>query len=359
MHEILKCDPSVFVVGQDYQIIFLTESDGLGWVEIGNTRFDTEESGILKYGTVHSVRVPGSALNAAKEYTVVFWSYPEKQAYFPEGREVLRRTYRFYPFVGGAFRIFQFADTHGRLEQPLETFRSVPQCDLLVLNGDINDHCEAREQLCGAFMLSAGAVHGTRPVIYARGNHDTRGRFAQDLLDYIPTDVRDGRRETFYSFRQGELWGLVLDCGEDKPDSHPEYGGTVCFDAFRQRETHYLESILENREREFDAPGVRHRIAICHIPFIWSFEEPFNIEQQRYAHWVELLNCMGIDLLLCGHMHKTYCIAPHTPGFLDAEFSTAVLSVPEATDREGKTVYVGGEIVCRDGRLAAGSVPNI
>ncbi len=359
MHEILKCDPSVFMVGRDYQIIFLTRSNGLGWVEIGGTSYTTEEGGILKYGTVHSIRVPGDVLNVAGMYTVVFRSYAEKKAYFPEGTEVLRRTYTFYPFSGGDFRIFQFADTHGQLEAPLKTYQGCQPCDILVLNGDINDHCGELELLSGAFVLSAEAVHGTRPVIYSRGNHDTRGRFSQDLLDYIPTDFRNGRRETFYSFRQGELWGLVLDCGEDKLDSHPEYGDTVCFDAFRQRETRFLESILENRKQEFDAPGVRHRIAVCHIPFVWNFEEPFDIEQQRYAYWVELLNRMGIELLLCGHMHRVYHIAPHTPGFLDADFPTAVLSVPEAKDQEGKTVYVGGEIVCKDGRLTAKSVPNI
>ncbi len=359
MDPILKCDPSVFVVGENYQIIFLTRETGLGWVEIGNLRYTTEEGGILKYGTVHSVRVPGSALNAAKAYTVVFRSCTEKKAYFSQTQEVLRRSYPFFPFTGGDFRIFQFADTHGQLEAPLKTYRSGPPCDLLVLNGDINDHCDRLEQLYGAFELSSEAVHGTRPVIYSRGNHDTRGLYAQNLLEYLPTELREGRRETFYSFRQGDLWGLVLDCGEDKLDSHPEYGGTVDFAAFRQRQTRYLEAVVENHRQEYDAPGIRHRIAICHIPFVFRFEEPFDIEQQRYAHWVELLNRMGIEMLLCGHMHKVYHIAPHTPGYLDAEFPTEVLSAPEAVDGEGQTVYVGGELICRDGRLIARSVPEI
>ena len=34
------------------------------------------------------------------------------------------------------------------------------------------------------------------------------------------------------TFRLGNLWGILLDCGEDKNDDRPEYGGTICCHAF-------------------------------------------------------------------------------------------------------------------------------
>ena len=36
---VLRFDPSVFVVGHDYQIIFLTTTMGIGWIEIDGNIF--------------------------------------------------------------------------------------------------------------------------------------------------------------------------------------------------------------------------------------------------------------------------------------------------------------------------------
>ena len=46
-NSVLKFDPAVFVVGHDYQIIFITETMGLGWIEIDGERYTDEEGGLL------------------------------------------------------------------------------------------------------------------------------------------------------------------------------------------------------------------------------------------------------------------------------------------------------------------------
>ena len=246
----LSYHPSVFAVGADYQIIFLTETRGLGWIEIGGERYTDEEAGLLYYGNVHKIPVPGEVLNRAQSYTVVFVEYADKKPYYPEGVEKVRRTYDFRPLDPAAqsYRIFHFADTHARVETPLALYRETGDCDLVVLNGDINEHSYELKNFETAFALSSGSAKGEIPVIYSRGNHDTRGYAAQDLVNYIPTAFRGGRRETFYTFRQGPVWGLVLDCGEDKYDYNPEYGGTILFDPFRARETAYIRSVIADRK---------------------------------------------------------------------------------------------------------------
>ena len=35
-----------------------------------------------------------------------------------------------------------------------------------------------------------------------------------------------------------------MDCGEDKPDDHTEYGNTVCCEVFRRDVTRFLEKWL-------------------------------------------------------------------------------------------------------------------
>lgn len=344
-NSILKFDPSVFVIGRDYQIIFLTETKGLGFIEIDGVRYCNEEGGLIVYDSVHKICVPGEALDKAGKYTVVFVEYLDKKPYSPVGVEKIRKEYNFYP-LGENFRLFQFADTHARVETPLELYLETGNCDIILLNGDINEHSYVIENFYTSFKLVEGAVHGERPVIYSRGNHDTRGYAAQYLFDYIPTAFRDGRRETFYSFRSGSLWGLVLDCGEDKLDTHLEYGGTVEFSSFRRRQTEYIKSLIKNKAEEYEAEGVKHKIAFCHMPFTEHHHGDFDIENETYDEWVSLLNEIGIDLLLCGHMHQAYFIPANAQGerFRAANFPTAVCSIPARNRDDGSEYYTGGVI---------------
>ncbi|MCR4906805.1 MAG: metallophosphoesterase [Clostridiales bacterium] len=354
----LLYDPAVFVVGRDYQIIFLTETRGLGWIEIGGERYTDEEAGLLFYGTVHKIPVPGDVLNRARAYTVVFVEYADKKPYYPEGIEKVRKEYAFHPLEGENYRIFHFADTHAKTKTPLELYEETGDCDLIVLNGDINEHSYTIENFHTAFILASGSAHGERPVIYSRGNHDTRGYAAQDLVNYIPTAFRNGRRETFYSFRQGSLWGLVLDCGEDKYDTNVEYGGTILFDAFRKRETAYLRSVIEHKAEEYEAEGVKTKIAICHVPIVEHFPFPFDVASEIYEEWTRLLDEIGIDLLLCGHMHRAYLIPAHTAEKRDASFPTAVCSIPGVKDENGVEHYVGGLIEVTGDRRIVKVIPG-
>ncbi|NLE13852.1 MAG: metallophosphoesterase [Clostridiales bacterium] len=367
-NSVLRFDPAVFVVGSGYQIIFLTSAMGIGWVEIGGDRFTDEECGLLMYDTVHKIPVPGAALNSAREYTVVFVEYADKKPYYPVGVEKVRKTYSFKPLEEGAdrFRIFQFADTHAQTDLPLETYDRCTGggpggCDLLLLNGDINEWSDKISHFDTSFKLAAGAVRGERPVIYSRGNHDTRGHCAHLLAGYIPTACREGRRETFYSFRQGSLWGLVLDCGEDKYDHNIEYGGTISFNTFRDRETAYLESLIADAEHEYSAPGVKYRIAFCHLPITERFDHPFDVASDIYDRWTELLGQMGINLLVSGHMHRAYHIAPRFAPDGDgiykgkglADFPTAVLSCPKVELEDGSYVYLGGIVEAEGGKVTS------
>ena len=97
----------------------------------------------------------------------------------------------------------------------------------------------------------------------------------------------------------------MLDCGEDKPDAHPEYGRSVACSPFRQRETAFLEHIARNVAEEYGVAGVDFRMVICHIPFPLRFQPPFDIETETYRKWCALLReQVKPHLMLCGHTHK-------------------------------------------------------
>lgn len=55
-------------------------------------------------------------------------------------------------------------------------------------------------------------------MFFSRGNHDMRGKLSEKMQTYTLTD----NGNSYYSFQIGALWEMVLDCGEDKADSHEE-----------------------------------------------------------------------------------------------------------------------------------------
>ena len=193
--------------------------------------------------------------------------------------------------------------------------------DLLILAGDIPEDCDTLKKIYAVYDLSSEITHGQIPVIYARGNHDMRGEFANEFIKYIGTH----NGNTWFTFRLGSLWGIVLDCGEDKSDSNPEYGGLIDCYTMRQQETEWLQSLMSVASTEYESPGITKRIAVCHQPFTTKYlfaDNPklFDIESNVYSNWTQVLNDMKIDLMLCGHSHILATVKPGEQ--LSAHFAT-------------------------------------
>ena len=181
---------------------------------------------------------------------------------------------------------------------------SIIDIDFLILNGDDIDHSGDPSKFELIYQICDQLVGGTKPVIFSRGNHDLRGNFAENFADYTPNHLGN----TYYTIRLGKLWFVLLDCGEDKPDDHPEYGFTVACHVFRKRQTQFLKKVLE--KKEFKAEGVTHRMVVTHNPFTYVIPAPFDIEQDIYKEWISLLNEMELSALLAGHLHEVKMVQP-------------------------------------------------
>ena len=309
----LKHTPTVCAVKNDYQILVPVNTSTVLWVRVGGNTYYDDSNGILRSDTdLHRVTVPASVLDAAGEYTVCWKEVIERKPYFPTMGEEQSVTFAFRPVVGDPIRAYMIADAHGMFEEPVgaakkfeETYGKI---DLLILNGDILDHSGNAENFMLYYKIAEAITGGEVPVVISRGNHDLRGKCAEKLASYMPNE----NGNSFYSFRLGNLWGILLDCGEDKNDDHPEYGGTVVCHAFRERETEYLQKVIENAESEYNAEGVEHRIVVSHVPFTQIDHDPFDIEQEIYGKWVRLLNeQVKPEVLLSGHIHKAYVTQPN------------------------------------------------
>ncbi|MCR5264847.1 MAG: metallophosphoesterase [Clostridiales bacterium] len=303
--EHMKYAPTVFAIKDTYQIFAVIDASATFWVEIGGVKYYDESNGIMRSETpVHRVEVPMKALDEAKKYTTVFRLYPDRQPYYPQGSEPYETEFEFRPVPPEKkkINILQISDTHNLTAEPIafsDKWRD--DTDILVLNGDIPDSSATAEHILAVFAISGGVTRGMIPTVFSRGNHDTRGLCAEEFERYTPT--RNGL--TYYSFRCGGLWGLVLDCGEDKDDASVEYGGTICMHGFRLRETEYIKRIIADSENEYAAPDVNHVVVICHIPFTYIDHAPFNIENEIYSEWSEMMrDSVKPEVMIYGHMHR-------------------------------------------------------
>jgi 3',5'-cyclic AMP phosphodiesterase CpdA len=248
--------------------------------------------------------VPAELLDREKKYTVCYRVIRKRKPYFTDAGEELCYESDFRPVQSSPVRIYHVADAHNLVDEPVAAGSYFgDRLDLLVLNGDIPNHSGKIEYFTVIHEIAAKLTGGEIPVIFSRGNHDTRGIYAEKIADHTPTDC--GR--SYYTFRVGHVWGIVLDCGEDKPDDHAEYGHTVCCEDFRRRETEYIKDVIKNRKTEYEADGVENRLVICHVPFSEKFSSPFDIEEDTYKEWCRLLReHIHPQLMLCGHTHSAY-----------------------------------------------------
>mgnify|MGYP000011109352 FL=1 len=214
--------------------------------------------------------------------------------------------------------------------------------DMVIYNGDMVSELNSQDDVFAAFMDESISLFAKeKPFYYVRGNHETRGVFAPQLKRYFcPRE-----QSLYYAVRQGPVFFIMLDSGEDKPDSDIEYAGITDYDAYRTEQAEWVKAITESE----DFKTAKFRICIAHIP-------PQSIEQDAWHGPVEVaqkfvpaLNKAGIDLMICGHLHRHEYYAPDAlhnfPVLVNSNEACAVGTVQggqlkvEVRDINGKTTF--------------------
>ncbi len=356
-NEMLKTHPAVFAVGDEYQIMVCVKAPCLMWVQVGDEKFYDDSNGILRSNvTTHRMRVPSELLNEAKAYSVCWRKIIDRKPYFPETEEEQRLHYSFRPVKGEKTVAYHISDAHNLVDVPVASARHFEKkygkMDLLVLNGDIPNHSGKIEYFDNIYEIVSQLTAGEIPTVFSRGNHDLRGFFAETIAEYTPNH----NGNTYYTVRVGNIWAIVMDCGEDKDDSNEEYGLTVACHAFRQRQTRWLRKVIE--EGEFSDPSIQHRIVICHKPFsVAESSDKFNIEREIYGEWCSLLKSeIRPDLMISGHFHSQFVTFPgdEMDGYLGHPCPVAVGSVPRRGKPEEGTsdYYAAAGFIFEPGKIS-------
>ena len=301
-------------------VVWTTSRPALSWVEASPAdslapappqprHYQTVAGRKLAGRTLHAVRVRGLQPGTDYRYRifsqeVLSWPDVNNVTYGKTvGADASRRRaygFRTFPAAGSGCSFLVLNDIHGKADVLTRLCKRVDFSELgfVAFNGDMSSSVESGEQLFKDYLDASAALFAAgTPILFTRGNHETRGVFADSLGDYFPG--RDGR---FYGiYRYGDVCILLLDCGEDKPDDHAEYNGLADYDAYRAEECAWLKKAV--RSEEFLTASAR--IVLLHIPpaaGAWHGSVHLN------ELFVPVLNEAGIDLMLCGHYHRYHWI---------------------------------------------------
>ena len=300
--ENLKTLPVVYAVGKNYQIIFVAECEMLAWVNVnGKDYFDHSNGVIRSKKSTHIIIVPMDELNAAKKYTLCYRKVNERKVNNSDVEQKVELEFNFRPIENETIRIYNLADTHAKIETPVKA-ATYSDFDLLIMGGDVPNSVQNIEEFATVHLLAGKATKGEVPVIFAKGNHDLMGICAENFSEYTPTD----NGNSYFTFRLGDLWGLVLDCGPDKHDDFEGYQGTMCGNFFRRRQTEFIENVIKNSKNEYKAKGVKKRIVVCHVPFTAKYSYPYDMDTELFFYWTKLLReKIKPQIFFSGHDHKT------------------------------------------------------
>lgn len=305
----LRTAPVVCAVNDNYIICVPVRRDVLMKINVAGVDYYCHACGIRRSSVaVQKFTVPMKELDRAKAYTLTYETVLKRTPKYCEKEPKVSCTYRFRPVKKrDNINIYHISDTHGLKKEAVRAGRFLgDSLDLLIMNGDIASQSDSKNDILIVYDIAAAITKGEIPCIISRGNHDLRGRYAEKLEEFLPTD--NGR--TYYTVKLGPMWFMLLDCGEDKVDGHREYSGTVCCHEFRQEQTDYINKIIKNSKHEYASKRFAYRIVLSHVPFNMDNtdeckgERPFNIERELYGQWCELIReQIKPQFMLSGHVH--------------------------------------------------------
>ncbi|WP_298650759.1 metallophosphoesterase family protein [uncultured Proteiniphilum sp.] len=296
-------------------IIWTTNNDAISWIELapaGNDSFYAAERpqfydtshGNRVIGKLHHVTVKGLSPGTGYRYRIF-----SKEVLGYEGHRLLfgniasSEVYRNKPLTfttldrdKKAFSFRVVNDIHGKADNLRAMLKDVKKenTDLVFFNGDMISTLNDEKEIFTGFMDTAVELFASEvPVFYTRGNHETRGKASSGLYDYFP----GSNGNFYYAFRHGSVFFLVLDSGEDKPDSDIEYSELAQFDNYRDQQKEWIETVVTSPEFQ-SAP---FRIVIMHIPPAGS---TWHGTQDVAQKFLPLLNKANINVMLCGHTHN-------------------------------------------------------
>jgi endonuclease/exonuclease/phosphatase family metal-dependent hydrolase/predicted phosphodiesterase len=253
---------------------------------------------IVAGNKIHKVRLAGLDPGTRYYYRTLSREITLYEGYRKEfGRTAISEVYSFRLPTAGQddFSALVLNDLHkGKpLTDTLMMAARGMEYDFVLLNGDIVD--DPKDEAAAVDFLSyltEKVDAANHPIILLRGNHEIRNAYSLDMRDLL--DYPGGK--TYGAFNWGDTRFVMLDCGEDKPDSNVEYSGLNDFTQLRLDQVDFLREELASEA--FLEAG--KRVLIHHIP-VYGQGDRFNPGLEL---WGSQLATAPFDVAIHGHTHR-------------------------------------------------------
>ncbi len=290
-------------VGNGITVMWETTVPAYCWVEYGTDTTQLKRARTIVDGQVvcnnylHKIRIDGLQPGQKYYYRVCSQEILLYQAYKKVFGNTAQSAFSEFTLPAtdtDSFTAVVFNDLH----QHTQTFRALCKqiqninYDFVVFNGDCVDDPVDHEQATTFISELTEGVHGDRiPTFFMRGNHEIRNAYSIGLRDHYDY-VGD---KTYGSFNWGDSRIVMLDCGEDKLDSHWVYYGLNDFTQLRNEQVDFLKKELSAKEFK----KAKKRILIHHIPLYGNYEKNLCADL-----WTKLLEKAPFNVSLNAHTHK-------------------------------------------------------
>lgn len=325
-------------------VMFQTNSVCHCWIEYGTDSLHTQRARTILdgqevcYDIENNIKLDNLEPGTRYYYRVCAMEILYKGAYSNHfGADTLRTP--FYSFRTPALKnedftclVFNDLHEHGETLAHLKQLAKDIDYDFVIFNGDCLPEPRNREHAISMIHSLADEVNGAeKPVIFLRGNHEIRNFYSAGMHHQIGY-YND---KTYSAFTWGNTRFLLLDLGEDKPDSNPVYGGLNDFTQLRHDQAEFIKKELSSREFK----SSRNHVLISHIPVFG------NTDSYRPCTdlWGPMLSRAPFNVALAAHTHE----AKYYPKGVDG--CRYPVYVGGGYNKNDATVAV---LTCRGGKLS-------
>ena len=287
-------------------IRWITNKPSYSWVEYGESgKFDQKSypvtDGLVNaFNRIHEIHL--DELQPGKQYSyrvvskeILKFEFEDSLTY---GEIIYSEVYQFSTVAEKSKEIswLVFNDIHDTPESfsHLLQLNKKDHFDFVYLNGDMFNFQSGEEQIIEHLLKPCTDVFASeKSMLYIRGNHEMRGKFAHQLKDYFTQT-----NNPFFHCELGPLLLIALDTGEEEM-----YTGFDMSDLYRQKQAKWLEELMQSQLYQ----NAQYRVVMMHIPPFYSFDRKGSRHCKQL--FSPLFDQYKIDLVIAGHTH-TYGVHP-------------------------------------------------
>ncbi len=328
----LVSHPVVFDNGAGFSVVWCTNVNSVGYLEYSYDGqdyviYDAEDGKYVCDKRVHTVRVPYEHLYG-NAYTVSAAKVIRNSSRDSIiGDFITSEKYTFASEVTGSeLKMLAVTDWHEKVDA-LYAVTEGREYDVLLMMGDAINYVNEFDDILDNIVIPGGEItKGVKPVVFVRGNHEMRGKYAGEIRSVLGYD------KYYFTTTYGEVNFLVFDGGDTKPDGEASQGVLNLCESYREAELD-----------EMSLPPITsgYNVCLCHIPLFskeYMEDEPkadgADAQSERFATILEKQN---VKLLISGHLHELYYLSGD-------DYDTLIVGGP--TESDG---YVACMVTVKDG----------